>query len=147
MNSKVIYTEEIDDLEEAVLELEGQLADFSLQKNSLAILFTEEETESPELYRLLSERWNIPMIGCTAMAMLMGKEGYCNTGIGVLILTADDCTFTVGMTDELDVDNYEAEISKTYETLAAQADAQVKLILSYGGMVTDERHVAGGTIV
>ena len=147
MNSTVIYTEEIDDLEEAAEELFAQAEQFAFCKNSLAILFTEEETEYPELYRLLSAKWDFPIIGCTAMAMLLGKEGYCNTGISVMLLSADDCSFTVGMTDELNVNNYEEQIGDTYRALLAQTDAEVKLVISYGGMLTKEEDVAGDNLV
>lgn len=147
MNSIAVYTEEIDDLNEAVEELTAQAQDFDFRKNSLAVLFTEEETDYPELYRLLSEKWDFPIIGCTAMAMLSGKHGYCGMGISVLILSADDCAFSVGMTGELDVDNYREEITRTYEALEKQHSSDIKLILSYGGMVTDERNVAGDDLV
>lgn len=147
MKSIELYTEEIDDLQEAVDELLGQMQDFVLMKNSLAIVFTEEDTEYPVLYKLLAEKWDFPVIGCTAMAMLLGREGFCGVGISVLVLTADDCTFSVGMTDELDVDNYESEITKTYGELQAKHDSDIKLIISYGGMVTGERNVAGDDLV
>lgn len=150
MNSTVLYTEEIDDLNEAAEELFAQTEAFAFCKNSLAILFTEEETEYPELYELLSAKWKFPIIGCTAMAMLLGKEGYCNTGISVLILSADDCTFTIGMTDELNVNNYEEQIGTTYRSLLSrldQANGEVKLIISYGGMLTKEEDVAGDNLV
>ena len=54
MESIVLYTEEIDDLQEAVREIFEQAEGFLLKKNSLAILFTEDETDYPELYDLLA---------------------------------------------------------------------------------------------
>ncbi len=75
MDSIVLYTEEIDDLQEAVHDLFEQAKDFPLKKNSLAILFAEEDTDYPELYQFLSDKWKFPVIGCTAMAMLLGKQG------------------------------------------------------------------------
>ena len=147
MDSIVLYTEEIDDLQEAVQDLFEQAEAFPLKKNCLAILFTEEETEYPELYKLLSEQWRFPVIGCTAMAMLLGQQGYCGTGISVLLLTADDCEFAAGMTDELNKDNYERQIAGKMEELKAGLTSEVKLVISYGGMVTDERKVAGDDIV
>ena len=44
MDSIVLYTEEIDDLRDAAEELFSQLESFPLRKNSIAILFAEEDT-------------------------------------------------------------------------------------------------------
>ena len=147
MNSIVAYTAEIDDLNEAVADLFSQTESFPLQKNSLAIIFAEEAADAKEFYALLSERWKFPMIGCSAMAMLLGKEGYRGIGISVLLLTADDCEFSAGMTAELNVDNYKSEIKRVYDELRGALDGEVKLAISYGGMVTDERCAAGDDLV
>ena len=147
MDSIVLYTEEIDDLQEAVHDLFEQAKDFPLKKNSLAILFAEEDTDYPELYQFLSDKWKFPVIGCTAMAMLLGKQGYCGTGISILLLTADDCEFAAGMTGELSRENYESQITETMQKLKAGLSSDIKLVISYGGMVTDERNVAGDDIV
>ena len=147
MESIVLYTEEIDDLQEAVREIFEQAEGFLLKKNSLAILFTEDETDYPELYDLLAEKWKFPLVGCTAMAMLLGKQGYCGTGISVLLLTADDCEFAAGITDDLNKGNYERLIGDKLEELKAGLSSEIKLVISYGGMVTDEQNVAGDDIV
>ena len=147
MESIVLYTEEIDDLQEAVREIFEQAEGFLLKKNSLAILFTEDETDYPELYDLLAGKWKFPVVGCTAMAMLLGKQGYCGTGISVLLLTADDCEFAAGITDDLNKGNYERLIGDKLEELKAGLSSEIKLVISYGGMVTDEQNVAGDDIV
>ena len=147
MESIVLYTEEIDDLQEAVREIFEQADGFGLKKSSLAILFTEDETDYPELYNLLAEKWKFPVVGCTAMAMLLGKQGYCGTGISVLLLTADDCEFAAGITDDLNKGNYERLIGDKLEELKAGLSSEIKLVISYGGMVTDEQNVAGDDIV
>ena len=149
MNSITLYTEEIDDLNEAAQELFAQAEDFVFQKNSLGILYTEADTDYVGLYRLLSERWSFPIVGCTTMAMFLGKEGYCDMGISVMLLTADDCEFAAGMTEELDQHNCEEEIAKTYRSLKdSLTDDNVKLILTFGGMSTDDcRNVSGDDTV
>ncbi|MBQ9572583.1 MAG: FIST C-terminal domain-containing protein [Acidaminococcaceae bacterium] len=147
MDSIVLYTEEIDDLQEAVQDLFAQTEGFVLKKNSLAVLFTEEDTDYQELYNLLAENWKFPVIGCTAMAMLLGKQGYCGTGISVLLLTADDCEFAAGMTDDLTKGNYESQIADKIKELKGSLSSGIKLVICYGGMVTDEQDVAGDDIV
>ena len=45
MDSIVLYTEEIDDLNEASKELFAQAEGFTLKKNTLGILFAEEDAD------------------------------------------------------------------------------------------------------
>ena len=80
----------------------------------MAIVFVEEETEYSELYAGLRRKWDFPIMGCTTLAMFTGEEGYCPMGISMMILSADDCEFSVCMTDELDRDNYRDELTRAY---------------------------------
>lgn len=147
MRSIVAYTEEIDDLDAAAAELFAQVEDFALARNSMAILFTEEDTDYPALYALLSQRWKFPVMGCTAMAMLTDREGYCRSGISVLVLTADDCRFSVGITDELNREHYKEQIESLYTELAAQHTSEVKLGLSYYGIAVAEQELSGSNLL
>ena len=134
IKSVVAYTEEIDDLEFAVEELTAQTQEFEFKKNSVAILFVDEDVEYEELYPMLKEKWDIPFVGSTAMAMLTGKQGYCKGGISVMILTSDDSKFSVGMTEPFNANNYKEKIKDAYEKIEQELDGEeVKLVLTYGG--------------
>ncbi len=143
MRSVSLYTEEIDDLDEAVRDLKKQAENFILQNNSLAVIFTEDETDYPELYKRLRAVWDFPIIGCSALAMLNDREGYCPVGISMMILTADDCTFSAGVTGELTSDDYRQKIRETYTSQLDKHDSDIKLILCYSGMIINEKNVAG----
>ncbi|MEE3467853.1 MAG: FIST N-terminal domain-containing protein [Eubacterium sp.] len=147
MDSIVCYTEEIDDLEVAIEEIEEQLEDFTFQKNSLGIFFAEEDTEFDELYEEFSKKWDFPIICSTGMALLLGEQGLMKNGLSLMILTADDCTFTAGMTPELTYDNYRQEIQKKYDELKAGHSSEIKLIISYGGMTVSREKVASDDLV
>ena len=147
MNSLTIYTNEIDDLEEAASELFAQAEGFVFKRNTLGILFAEDESDYDGLYELLAEKWDFPIIGCTAMAVLLGDIGYCGTGISIMLLTADDCDFSIGMTDELNSENFIEKISETYRELKSSLPGEVKLVLTYGAMSTGNRNVSGDELV
>lgn len=147
MDSIVLYTEEIDDLGEAAEELFAQAESFPLKKHTLAVLFAEEETDYPALYELLAARWDFPVVGCTTLAMLLGEHGCCRTGISVLLLSADDCAFAVGMTDELDRNNYREEIASLCMSLREELPGAPKIILTYGGMVASEKNVPEDEVI
>lgn len=147
MDSKVIYTEEIDDLDDAVEEILEKLGDFEFKSNTLGILYAEEEADYLELYRLLSKEWDFPIIGCTAMSMITEEDGFCNSGISVMLLTADDCQFAAGITGALSGDNYMDEIGNTYKSLADRLGNEEKLVISFGVLVTEYDDVAGDDLV
>lgn len=145
VKSIVLYTEEIDDLELAMEELSAQSSGFEFEKNSFGILFMDVETDYDELYELLREKWDIPFIGTTAIGMLNGCEGYCRSGISIMLLTSSDCRFSVGMTQNLNRDNYREQIAETYERLEQALDGEeVKLVLAFGGKAPE---MAGDDIV
>ena len=143
MDSVVLYTEEIDDLKEAAKELFSQAKDFPLKKNSVALIYAEEYTDFPALYALLSKQWDFPIVGCTAMAILLPRKGSCRIGISVMLMTGDDVFFAAGISCDLTRINCEEEIARTYASVKAQLPSEEKLILTFGGMPTEEDHVSG----
>lgn len=147
MDSIVLYTEEIDNLREAAEDLFAQAEDFPLKQNTLGVLFAEEETDYPALYALLSSRWKFPIIGSTTLAMLLAEQGCTRTGISVLLLSADDCEFAVGMTGELNNENYRTEITTLCTSLSQKLPSPPKLVLTYGGMVASEENVPEDEVI
>ena len=147
MRSITLYTEEIDDLDGAVEEFYAQTEGFVFEKNTMGIFFAEEDLDYAEFYRILSMKWDFPIIGCTSMAMLTGEQGYCPTGMSLMILTGDDVEFSAGITEELDINNYKREMEKTYNDLKKKLSSPEKLVISYGGAVYEEKDVAGDWLV
>lgn len=137
MKSTVLYTEEIDDLEEAAEELFEKAEAFEFKKNTLGILFADEDTDYQELYGYIRKKWDFTIIGASALAMFSTREGFKRTGIFLLIMTADDCRFEADMTDNLTADNYTEEIGRTYEKLKKRLaeGEEEKLVITYGGKV------------
>lgn len=141
MESVVAYTEEIDDLKFAVEEISEQLKDFRFLKNSMAIVFAEEETDYPEFYRVLSEKFSVPVIGCTVMASLLEPGGFKGIGISVMFLTADDCEFSIGFSSGIKTENYEGKMETLYRDTVSKLSEKPKLMLTFGSIVNDERDV------
>ena len=147
MRTIVAYTDEIDDLDMAVEELLDQTRDFTLAKNSMAIVFMEEEADYLAFYERLSKHWSFPVMGCSAMAMLAGRHGYCRSGVTVIIMTADDCEFSVGLTDELNKEHYRDAITGLYRGLTSQMTSEPKLCLCYYGVPLDARDISSSNLI
>ena len=136
MRSWVAKTEEIDDLEVAVEELKNGIPTEELLTNTVGIAYVYYDADFEELSKMLSETFQFPIIGVSAMALL-DHEGYLAYGMELLVMSADDVRFSVGMTDRLDKDNYEEKLEKLYDAMKGDIQEQEKLILAYTGKVVD----------
>ncbi len=141
MDSIVAFTDEIDDLDVAIQEITEQIKNFKFLKNSFAIIYAEEETDYLAFYERFKEKFSFPLVGCTAMATLLGDRGFKALGISIMFLTADDCEFSVGISSRLTADNYEVEIEKLYGDLVSKLSQKPKLMISFGSIVNDENDV------
>ncbi len=135
MESIVLYSEEIDELNETAEELFSQAKDFSFKKNTMGIFFCDPDLDYGELYPILRERWDFPIVGATALSSFTGDGGFKKTGISFMLITADDCGFACGMTEKLSQENYTEEIQKTARSLDGVSELSTKLILTYGGII------------
>lgn len=149
------FTNEIDDLDIALSELEAQIDTSEFLKNSCAIVFCGYEVDTEELIRRLKSTFKIPFIGCTSIGMLNSK-GYTQSSITVTILTADDCTFITGITDEIVCNEEMDKLAEKYRELSAMLPEKEKLIITYSAwdpdieadyVVDTLNDVSGGTPV
>lgn len=147
MDSRVVYTDIIDEPSEAAREIFDKLDGFVFRKNSLAIIFMEEDTDYHGLYEILSGKWDFPIIGCTAMAMITGSEGFVNEGLACMIMSADDCRFAAGVTDELTPENYQEQIARVYSGLSSELGEEEQVVLAYGVCVTEKNNVSGDDLL
>lgn len=131
MRSCSLYTEEIDDLRLAAQELAQQLdKKMQLAKNTCAIMFCDIETEELRFLELFKQYYDFPVLCVTSVAMLESEIGYVDTGICLLVMTADDCDFQVGLTEEITADNLNCCISEAFGKLKC-SDMEEKLVLCY----------------
>ena len=61
MRSKVVHTDIIDDMEDAVEEIREGFFDFVLCKNSMGVIFAEEDVEYEKLYEELCKYWDFSL--------------------------------------------------------------------------------------
>lgn len=119
MRSISLFTPESDILEDGMSELKEQMKGFSFLKNTIGLLFVSPDCEQEELMPLLKENFDFPILGATSMAML-AKDGKChNSGLNMLVMTADDCQFHLMEIEDVLQKGAEEEISEKYHTLCA----------------------------
>lgn len=136
MKSVALFTEEIDDLERAVAELQKQCQGFDFQQHSAGLLFAHPDTDLEELMSLLTEAFAIPIIGVTA-SFIFTMEGVKREGISLHFFSADDCRFAVDSTGELEPEHVKEAMGQVYHNLVNQLGEKPKLLLTYGNPSLD----------
>ena len=147
MRSKTFFSDMIDEIDEAVEDIVEQIKGFELSKNSMGIVFADEEMDYPAFYEAFHKEFDFPLMGCTAMATLFGDIGYCDSGVSLMVLTADDCEFALEITDSLDKSNGDAEIAGAYERASSKLSEKEKLVISYGVVATNQNDVSGDGLI
>jgi len=139
MKSYQAYTTEIDDLALAVAERKAQLADKPRLKNSCAIVFCGFEVDLAGLAEQLQAALQVPFIGCSAIGMLI-NQGYTESSISVLLLTADDCNFSTVMTPPLNSYDDLPAFRESYRQAKRTLKEQEKLVIAYIPWLNNVEH-------
>ncbi|MBQ7261831.1 MAG: FIST C-terminal domain-containing protein [Lachnospiraceae bacterium] len=100
MRSIQAFTREVDDIGLAVSELSAGIDRSLFMKNTCGIVFCGFEPDMNALVRELKKSFDFPFFGCTGIGVL-STNGYSQSSISLLVLTADDVEFSIGMTEEI----------------------------------------------
>jgi hypothetical protein len=124
------YTTEIDEVEEAVEAILGQLDLDALKKHSAGILNVCYDFVESGIVRALCARLPFAVIGMTTMASAC-KTGSGRYGLCLTVLTSDVVTFTTACTPSLTHDNYEEAIRSTYNAARDTLPGDPAFIVSF----------------
>lgn len=136
-------TSEIDEIDEAISEIKSQLDLNALKKNTGGIIFCHLDFVDSGVVAALCAAMPFPIIGMTSMASA-DAHGYSLFDLTLTVLTSDEVTFTVGMTDSIDHGNYVAETDRLYRQARAEAGSDPAMIFSFMPYIRD---VAGYEVV
>lgn len=127
MQSIVVTTREINEPDLAVQELVQQLKDFELKESSVGLLFCYSDAENGKIIAELQKQLSFDVLGCTAISTIDSVNGYATLAAVLLVLTADDCTFSTALSEPITPANAESAIQKTWEQAAAHLPASPRL--------------------
>lgn len=130
MKSLQAFTYEIDDLDNAVEHLKSQIDTSQLLKNTCAIVYCSDEVDITEFRKKLAASFDFPFIGCTGLAML-SSEGFSQSSISMLVMTADDCSFEIDITDEIKTPDDLPVIKNKYLELSEKVGNKGDIIFAY----------------
>ena len=130
MRSYQAFTREVDDIELAVSELKAGIDTSLFMKNTCGIVFCGFEPDMEKLISELSKAFDFPFFGCTGIGVL-STNGYSQSSISLLVLTADDVEFSIGMTEEINGPKDLKYFSETYKECRRKLNSKDKLIFTY----------------
>ena len=136
MRSLQAFTNEVDDISLAVSQLKEGIDMSLLQTNTCGIVFCGFEPDMEELVRTLNEVFDFPFFGCTGIGVL-STGGYSQSSISLLVLTADDVCFSIGMTRDIEGPDDICAFADTYNECTALLHDEAKLIFTYVPWLTN----------
>jgi len=137
-------TSEIDEFDEAIREIKEQIDFSAMKKYTGGLIFCHVDFVESGMVTALCEAFpDMAIIGMTSMASA-DAQGYSIYDLTLTVLTSDDVRFDVGMTNAINPDNYETEITSLFSDICARSGGEPDLIISFMPFV---REVAGYEVV
>ncbi|MCL2007579.1 MAG: FIST C-terminal domain-containing protein [Treponema sp.] len=124
------YTEEVDEIEDGIAELLGQLDTSALKKNSVGMVTCHLDFVNSGFVEALSSKLPFPFIGMTTLASA-NKYGQSMYALSLTVLTSDDITFETCISNALNATNYKEEIKAAYSNSAKKLPSEPSMILSF----------------
>lgn len=130
------YTTEIDEVEDAMEELLGQVDLSSLKKNTVGILACYYEFIDTGIVEELSKRLPFETIGLTTMASY-GGGSYGNYRLHLTVLTSDDVCFGTAVSDPLPGADTERILTSAYDEARKKIPEAPAFIISFFPFLRD----------
>lgn len=129
-------TSEIDEIDEAISEIKSQIDFTSLKKNSGGLIFCHIDFVESGVVAALCEALPFGVIGMTSMVS-SDEHGYGLYDLTLTVLTSDEVTFEVAMSDSINRNNYEAEIDRLYNHVRGKVEDDPAIIFSFMPYIRD----------
>ncbi|MDR0949485.1 MAG: FIST C-terminal domain-containing protein [Lachnospiraceae bacterium] len=131
IRSTTAFTYELDDPALAVKEIITQLKNFELMQNTIGIVLCDTEFINTAIYKEIARALPFPIVGETTMNQAVpGQVG--TFLLTLMVLTADDVTFSAGITEEIQSGGEAlTPLTEAYYEAAAKLPTPPKLILCF----------------
>lgn len=136
-------TSEIDEIDEAIAEIKSQIDLSALKKNAGGLIFCHIDYVESGVVAALCEALPFNVIGMTSMVGA-DEHGYSLFDLTLTVLTSDEVSFEVGMTDSIDHDNYVDEVNRLYQQIRGGVATDPAMIFTFMPYIRD---VAGYEVV
>lgn len=122
------YTEEVDEIEEGIAELLGQIDLGALKKNSVGIVNCHFDFIHSCFIEAMSKKLPFDIIGMTTMSST-DQHGLGMYALTLTVLTSDDLIFQTVISESLDTDDYDNKIRAAYSDALRKLSGEPSLII------------------
>ena len=130
------YTEEVDEVEDGIAEILGQLDFAALKKNSVGLVTCHFDFTNSGFIGELRKKLPFDIIGMSTMASA-NQYGRSMYSLSLAVLTSDDVVFETAMTGPLSDGDYEEKIKTVYSDAAQKLPGRPSLILAFFPYIKD----------
>jgi hypothetical protein len=123
-------TSEIDEIDEAIEEIKEQIDLSGLKKNSGGLIFCHIDFIESGVVKTLCEALPFNVIGMTSMAGA-DQQDYGLYDLTLTVLTSDEVSFEVGMTDNITPDSYIREVNDLYSNIRSKVESDPAMIFTF----------------
>ena len=130
------YTEEVDELEDGLAEILGQIDLGSLKKNSVGLITCHVDFTLSGFVGELCKKLPFDLIGMTTMASA-NQYGQSMYALSLTVLTSDEVVFETAKTEPLNESNYQEKIKVVYSDAVKKLNGNPSLILTFFPFIKD----------
>jgi hypothetical protein len=124
------FTEEIDDVDAAAAELQGQLdLDHRCLTHSLGIIHCYSDFVDSGVVKAISEKFPFDTLGSTTMSVST-PSGMSSMGLTVTVLTSDDVNFAGGVSSPI-TDSVAAPLTELYNRISAKLSEKPAVLMPF----------------
>jgi len=124
------YTEEVDEVEDALNEIMGQIDLGAMKKNTVGIVTCHFDFLDSGFLDALCQKLPFDIIGMTTLASA-NPHGSSMYALSLTVLTSDDVVFETAMTGALNPDNYRENMEAAYSGATKNHPGAPALIITF----------------
>jgi hypothetical protein len=124
------YTEEVDEAEDALNEILGQIDLSTLKKNSVGFITCHFDFINTGFIKELCRKLPFDVIGMTTLASA-NPHGLSMYALSLTVLTSDDVIFETAMTGALNPNDYRKNMETAYSDAAGKLPGKPSLIITF----------------
>jgi len=124
------FTEEVDEVEDGLAEILGQIDLGGLKKNSVGLITCHYDFVNSGFLGELCGKLPFDVIGTTTMAS-SNQHGQSMYALSLTVLTSDDVVFKTAMSKPLDSNDYRDKIDLVYKEAVGKLGGRPSLIISF----------------
>jgi hypothetical protein len=135
IKSYSIVIDEVDEAEFALEQLNAQMAEIKLLKNSIGIVSVKTDFINSGVYAAVAKAVPFPLLGMTSYSQAVnGQAGMFL--FSILILTSDSCQFAHGVSDIIpEKDDVKKVTQDLYKGISSKINENAKLALLYSPLM------------